>query len=266
MSNDDLWLRELAQVNREQQADEEGRLDERWDRLSRGELSPEEDAELRALAEASEEARAAYEAFRPLGPAFHAGVVQAVREQGFSPPAKLLSFRRRLAGWSAVAALATAASVVLLLRPLAPLPDYSLEVSGGVRASRDLAEAPVLAPGDRFQVIVRPATEVSRGSKLAALCILARDRELRPLEVRNQIDPTGAVKMEGSLGRDLPPGPWTLWAVVGRPGKLPDPAALQGLSAETRERNWVAVGTKVLVQPRAPDGTGPSGLEGSPEN
>lgn len=276
--SDELWLRELAQVNRERQEDELARLDERWDRLSRGELSLDEEAELRALAETSEEARAAYEAFRPLGPEFHASVVRAIQTQGLAQeaqpreaPARLLPFRRRrLAGWSALAALATAASVAMLLRPPAPLPDYSSpEISGGTRAWRggeSEAEAPVLAPGDRFQVIVRPQTAMSRASQLDALCVLARDREVRPLEVRSEIDPAGSVKMEGALGRDLPPGTWTLWAAVGRPGKLPEPTALQALSAGARERDWVAVERKILVRPRAPDGGGPEGLEGSVEN
>jgi hypothetical protein len=276
--SDELWLRELAQVNREQQEDDQGRLDERWDRLSRGELSPDEDAELRALAETSEDARAAYEGFRPLGPEFHASVVQAVRAQGLAPeaqpgeaPARLLPFRRRrLAGWSAVAAVAAAASVAILLRPFAPLPDYSLEISGGTRAWRggepEPAEGSVLASGDRFTVIVRPATEVSRGSKLDALCVLVRDREVRPLEVQSEIYPEGLVRMKGSLSRDLPPGTWTLWAIVGRPGELPDPAALPALSAGAREQDWVAVERKILVRPREPDGAGPDGLEGSVEN
>jgi hypothetical protein len=270
---DENWLRELAQVNRERQRSEEDRLDERWDRLSRGELSPEEDAELRALAETSEEARAAYEAFRPLGPGFHASVVQAVRKQGLAPqaepaPAKLLPFRRRSLAWWSAAATAAAASVVLLLRPLAPLPEYSLEVTGGVSASRgeETSEALVLAPGDPFTVIVRPATEVSRGSRLETLCILVRDRELRFLRVRSEIDPEGSVRMEGSLGSEIPPGRWTLWAIVGRPGKLPNPVALRSLSPGGRERDWVAVGTKVTIRPRAPDGAGPSGLEDSVEN
>lgn len=253
--NDEQWLRELAQVNREQRQDEESRLDERWDRLSRGELSPEEESELRALAETSEEARAAYEAFRPLGPEFQASVVQAIRKQGLAPeektPAKLLPFRRRLAGWSAVAALATAASVAVLLRPLAPLPMYSPpEVSRSVSEIRGTGtETLVLAPGDGFQVVVRPQTALSRATRLEALCVLARDGELRPVEVRSEIDPGGSVKMEGTVGRDLPPGAWTLWAVVGRPGRLPDPAALRTLSPGARERDWVAVGTEIEIRP-----------------
>ena len=264
--SDDHWQRELAQVSREQREEELRRLDERWDRLSRGELSPEEDAELRALAETSEEARAAYEAFRPLGPGFHASVVRAVRKQGLPSPAKLLPFRRRsLIGWSAAAAaVAAAASVILLLRPLAPLPGYSLEVTGGVRAWRgeEPTEALALAPGDRFQVIVRPQTAVSDAPRLEALCVLTRSGELRVLEARSEIDPAGgAVKMEGSLDRGVPPGRWTLWAVVGRPGKLPDPAALLSLTPGARERDWVAAGAEVLVRPRAPDASGQSPAE-----
>lgn len=259
--SDDHWQRELAQVNRDQKEEELRRLDERWDRLSSGELSPEEEAELRALAETSEEARAAWEAFRPLGPDFHASVVQAVRKQGLVPAAKLLPFRPRLAEWSAVAALAAAASVVLLLRPPAPLPDYySLKVSGGVQEERGeepetaKAPVPVLAPGDPFQVIVRPQTAVSRASRLEALCFVARDREVRPLEARSEIYSGGTVKMEGSVSRDLPPGAWTLWAVVGRRGKLPSPADLKSLSPGTRirQRDWVAVPANVRIQPREP--------------
>ena len=60
----DPWIRELANANREKQAEEHSRLDERWDRMSSGDLSPEEEAELLALAESSEEGREAYEAFR----------------------------------------------------------------------------------------------------------------------------------------------------------------------------------------------------------
>jgi hypothetical protein len=264
--SDNLWQRELAQVNRDQQEEERRRLDERWDRLSRGELSPEEDAELRALAETSEEARAAYEAFRPLGPEFHASVVRAVREQGLAPearpapeqrPEKLLPFRRRsLAWWSAAASAAAAATVVLLLRPLAPLPDYSLEVTRDVSAWRgEQPEVPVLALGDGFTVTARPATEVSRGSRLEARCFLVRDRELRSLEVHQpEIYPNGLATIKASLGRDLPPGTWTLWAIVGRPGKLPDPDALRTLSpgARVRHRDWVAVPKNVRIQLREP--------------
>lgn len=150
--NDDPLMRRLAQVQREELDAEQASLDERWDRLSAGELSPEEEAELRALAETSEDARQAYEAFRPLGPEFQAQVVRAIQAQSQAPearrgggpePGKLSGQRRplprrasRLAGWSAVAA---AAALVLFLRvpdTQPPLPGYTLELSGGIQEKR----------------------------------------------------------------------------------------------------------------------------------
>src|SRR4051794_40042585 len=107
MNDDDRFLRELAQVANDEKQAEEARLDERWDRLSAGALSPEEEAALRALTEASEEGGGAYEAFRPLGREFRARVVRARRDQSAAaapaePPARVLPFRRqarRLGGW-----------------------------------------------------------------------------------------------------------------------------------------------------------------------
>ncbi|HEV2844584.1 MAG TPA: hypothetical protein VG477_07045, partial [Thermoanaerobaculia bacterium] len=111
-------------MNREKQAEERNRFGERWDRLSSGDLSAEEEAELRVLAETSEEAREAYEAFRPLGPEFHASVAGAIREQGLAPqgmaeksPAKPLPFRprtARVAGWGSLAAVAAVLLVMVL--------------------------------------------------------------------------------------------------------------------------------------------------------
>lgn len=258
---DDDFLRELAQANRETEAEERHRLDERWDRLSRGQLSPEEEAELRALAETSEEDREAYEAFRPLGPDFHASVVQAVREQAEAeikaaePKAKLLPFPRPLAGWSAAAA-AVAAALVLLLRLPQPIPEYGLpEVSGGIRTMRGESkemEVPVFVPGAPVEVVLRPLTATSGAKQLEARCFLCRDQEVRLLELRSTIVSGGSVKMEGTIPRDVPPGTWTLWAVVGRPGKLPEPADLRALSAErqVRQRAWVASPREILIQAR----------------
>jgi len=261
--SDDL-RRELTQVNREIQDEERRRLDERWDRLSSGELSAEEEAELRALAASSEEAREAWEAFRPLGPDFHASVVRAIRDQGSAPvdapakaPAEPLPFRRRasrLAGWGSLAAAAAAAVVVLLVRPAAPLPWYSPpEVSGGVHTSRGEeaaeAEVPVVTSGGRVQVIVRPQAAISRAPRLEAFCFLTRGRELHLLEVHNEIDSGGSIKMKGSIG-GIQPGAWRLWTVIGRRGKLPHPADLRLHSVQARERDWVAVSREIRIQPQ----------------
>jgi RNA polymerase sigma-70 factor (ECF subfamily) len=75
--NKDSILSELGALAR-REGEAESPLDERWDRLAAGTLTAEEDAELRALAASSDEAREAYEAFRPLGAAFQARVVSAI--------------------------------------------------------------------------------------------------------------------------------------------------------------------------------------------
>lgn len=263
MSNDH-WLLELVQVNRENEARERGLLDERWDRLSSGELSPEEEAELRGLAETSAVAREAYEAFRPLGPDFQAGVVQAIRNQRLAaeagpaaqPVPKLLPFAARAgraARWSGAAAVAAAAVLVLLLRPPPPLPGYSLEVRGGVSAMRgEPQQIPALAPGDPFEALLRPLTAALRAQRLEARSFVSRGQDLRHLEFESQPDPGGAVKIEGTVPFDLQPGTWTLWAVVGRRGELPEVTDLRHLPAgrQARQRDWVAVSKTIRIQPR----------------
>jgi hypothetical protein len=262
--SDDFWTRELRQVNREIQDDDRRRLDERWDRLSSGELSPDEEAELRVLAESSGEGREAWEAFRPLGPEFQARVVQTLKEEvrepsrtAEEPAAKLLPFRRRivrLGGWGALAA-AAAAIVVLLARPSAPLPGYALDLTGGSLtwrgATPEAATIAAFAPGDRLQVVLRPETRTS--GELEARCYLLRDQEARRLDLRSETDAaTGAVRLEGSIGRDLLPGRWTLWAVVGRRGNLPPPDDLRQLSAgaEVRGTQWAALPREIRIVAR----------------
>lgn len=254
--SDDLWLKELAQVKRDEEEEERSRLDERWDRLSAGELSPEEEAELRALAETSEEAREAYEAFRPLGPDFQARVVSAVRaeQKAAEPRRRVLPFRpARLGGWLTAAA-AAAAVLVIFLRPPAPLPNYAPpELSGGSKALRgeEMRTAP-FAPGDPIHVVLRPETGVSKAGDLEARCVLVRGGEARVLDLQPVFDPGGSVRMDGELEADLAAGAWTLWAVVGRPGRLPEPAELQALAAsEVRRDDWTAVPQAIRIEARA---------------
>jgi hypothetical protein len=265
--DDDKWLRELARVAQEEEGAGQARLDERWDRLSAGELSPEEEAELRALAAASEEGREAYEAFRPLGPEFQARMVRTLREQitespAESPaagekPARVLPFRgraARLGVWLPAAAAAIAASLFLLRAPatLPPLPGYGPpELSGGVQEMRGEKEGPrTFTAGNPFEVVLRPETAVS--GKVAVRFFLAHGAELRPWPVPGAaISPDGVVSIAGTLGREIviPPGDWTLRAVVGRPGKLPDAAALRAHLAQGRARapDWVILSTDFKV-------------------
>ncbi len=269
--NNDAWLRDLAKTAQEEQDAEQSRLDERWDRLSAGELSPEEEETLRALAETSSEARQAWEAFRPLGPEFQASMVRALQEQRapaapapartatLVPPVRLLPFRgraTRLGGWLTAAA-AVAATLVLFLRiPGAqpPLPGYDFVLSGGVREMRGepLDRPETFSSGSPFNLVLTPQTAVS--GKIEARFFLARGEELRPWTVpgeARQIFPGGVVGIHGTVGREIaiPPGEWTLWAVVGRPGKLPNAEALRahlGLHDKTPQappgaEDWLAL-------------------------
>ncbi len=265
MNDDEKWLRELAQVANEEQQAGEARLDGRWDRLSAGDLSAEEEAALRAEAAASEEGRAAYEAFRPLGPEFQARVVQALQDQRTQPPEpvpepkpaepidpapRVLPFRpraRRISVW--LGSVAAAAAVLLLLfrgpGSLPPLPGYTLAPSGGVQAVRGAQpdQLGTLVPGSTFDLILRPDTAVS--GKVDARCFLARGAELQPWPVPIHSYVDGVLRIHGTVGREIliPPGGWTLWAVVGRPRALPDAATLRAHLAQGRTRvpDWEAL-------------------------
>lgn len=255
--NEDRLLRELGHLAKEEDGAERARFDERWDRLAAGTLTAEEEAELRALAETSPEAREAWEAFRPLGPEFQARVVEKIaagqRKKGWW--ARILPFppAARIGGWVTTAA-AAAAVLFVVLRP-SPLPEYQIaSLSGGTSATRgEPAEIPVraFAPGDPIEVVLHPEGK-SSGSLEAQLFLQGSD-ELRHLKTRSVIA-DGDVKIKGSLDPDLQAGTWTLWAVVGRPGDLPDPAELRSLAArgEIRQRDWVAVPKNVRIQPRGP--------------
>lgn len=254
---EDRLLSELADLAREDGTGE-ARLDERWDRLAAGTLTAEEEAELLALAESSPEAREAWEAFRPLGPEFQARVVEKIAAElpKQEERARILPFRpaARIGGW-VTAAAAAAAVLFVVLRPGAPLPEYRIVyVTGGTSEIRgDQPEEPprAFAPGDPIEVVLH-AEGRSSGSLEARLFLQSGD-EMRRLETRSEIA-EGAVKIKGSLDPDLQAGTWTLWAVVGRPGGLPEPAELQSLAAQDglRQRGWVAVSRDVRIQPRGP--------------
>lgn len=265
--HDDL-LQKLGQAARQRAASEPPPLDDRWDRLAAGTLDADEEAELRRLAESSVEERKIYEAFRPLGPQFHARVVQAIADLQPRPvlvpapqpvpvrPPRPLPFLRRMVAWGApIGAAAAAAVVALVIR--VPMPLYVVaEISGGTRTTRgELAESPTFHSGDHFQASLRPETTVRRAGSLRAKAFLLHGDELRSLDAKTQIDESGAVRFTGTLDRDLPPGPWTLWLVVGRIGSLPDPERLRGFSdsAPVHERNWVAVPAALDVRTREPN-------------
>jgi hypothetical protein len=271
MSDDDSWLRELAQVNREQEARERSRLDERWDRLSAGELSPQEEAELRALAETSEEARQAYEAFRPLGDEFQARMVSTLAAEVASPasaetakPARfrLLPFRpaARFGTWLSAAAAVAAVLFLLLRSPAAlpPLPAYVGSLSPGVQPSRGPGSTTgrqVFVPGSPLTLEAAPQRSVT--GPVEAAFFLERGAELTPWTPKPSFFEIadGSVRLHGTVGTDfrLDPGDWRIWVVVGRPGKMPSLDELQTelRAGRTRHAGWQAVSTDLRIASRA---------------
>lgn len=263
--SDERLLKDLARLARARQADEPAA---EWDRLASGELSPEEQARLRAEADASPEAAAAWDAFQPLEADFRTALVEsACRELGqVAPPAVAGALPRRAARawlraalWPALAA----ASLLLFLRPWnqpSVLPSYELSLAGALRTERsaappaDTREPVPFAFGNRFELLLTPAT--SAGSEVAARVYVSHAGSLDEL-----VTPTpersadGALRISGVVGEQLrlPEGEFALLVVVGRPGALPDARALaERLSQASlaREAFWTAWRLRVRVAAR----------------
>jgi len=197
--SEERWLRELGEEAKEQKEREAAWLDERWDRLSAGTLSTEEEEALRALAATSEQAEEAYELFQPFSPEVEARILSALgaREkaarleaegtEGESAPSspstrnappdpggrRVLPFPGRrfrvVGGLSAAVAAAAAALVVIVLRAPAAsrgaFPNYAeAPLEGFARSERGGAPGPGEIPayhgGSGLQLILTPPTRV----------------------------------------------------------------------------------------------------------
>jgi len=271
--SEDRLLRELGHLAKEEEGAEKARLDERWDRLAAGTLTAEEEAELRALAETSPEAREAWEAFSPLGPEFQARMVEKIAAELPKPKKKkepwwgwllslLLSFRPavRIGGWVTTAAAAAAACLFVLLRSPA-LPMYTAELNGGAQTFRGAepspdSEQPVFFSGSRLTLVALPAKPVD-GRRLEVHGFLSPQRgkaNLAPWEPEPdfEIVDNGAVRLRGTLGKEiqLPRGTWTVWIVVGSRGRIPSASKLQSelLAGRTRPSDWRVVCMELLAK------------------
>lgn len=266
MTEEDLLLRELGRLERGEKESEKAHLDERWDRLAAGTLTAEEKAELMALAEASPEAREAFEAFRPLGAEFQARVVEAVAaelrgtaERKESPreprprPSKPRRDTRRSRWWWMVPSAAAAAALLLFLvrgpSRLPPFPTYQADqLGGGIQTMRGgepsaASRAPVFIPGSKLTLVARalpPTTDL----KVTTRAFLSRGADFVPWVTRPpEVADEGNVRLEGDLPNDLEPGAWRVWLIVGRRGKIPPEMELKSelLAGRTRHDHWQAV-------------------------
>lgn len=269
-SAEDPILKALAETARHRAEQERRLLDDRWDLLAMGDLSAEEVAELRELAEQSPEGAEAFAAFAPLGGDFAArtaAAIRAERDVAKSPAANevvaVLPFERKPQAtprhrrpWLGALAAAAAVAAVVAVGPIlrrgtdGPLPDYDVELSGGnseVRgetAPSAMTEKPlVLTQGAPFELIVRPETPTSEPLVLRCYLVPESGGAARPFSACDKAErsPQGSFRVSGVVGEEirLDDGTWALWTVVGRAGTLP-PALSPTTRGTTSGDGWTS--------------------------
>jgi hypothetical protein len=161
--------------------------------------------------------------------------------------------RRSASRWVAAAALAAALAAVVLWPEAGPLPAYQAVLEGAVRTERgpgDAGEAAAawpeatpFAPGNRFELLLRPETAVER--KIDVGTFRQDGGSLLPWPLPRETAGGGAVRIAGTVGREirLPAGESTLVVVLGRRGELPTAAevlAELGESGRAGAEDWQA--------------------------
>jgi hypothetical protein len=146
----------------------------------------------------------------PLGPEFEARVAQRI-----APSGRVVHHPRMRKAWRwLVPAAAAAAGLVLWLAPprstvrrtatddegpAAPLPEYAMEITGGVDVERALGPSPrtpgtiSARPGDTLTVVLRPATDVS--APVEVHLFVAQGQALRDVPVALRVSAAGSVEM-----------------------------------------------------------------------
>ena len=265
--DDTEFLRNLARAAREEGAEERDRW-ERWDRLTDGMLSPEEEAELRETAESSPEAEQAYQAFRPLSAEFRAKMFAEIGPM-IRPPASFFDRLRAIfirwiaafaavGGWRAAVAgpalAAAAAAVYFLIHPpeLQPIPEMTITQFVSTILTVRGVEGPILSPGGTYKAVVQaearvtlvPACYVQVGSSIPP--------RLRTVSCTISKRLGYGTEITGTLPGDLPIGPATVWTVMGYPEQLPTVEKIANLppGKPFRDRWWAALPQSIEV--RAP--------------
>jgi hypothetical protein len=263
--NEDRLLRDLADQARREGEAGPARLDERWDRLAAGTLTAREDAELKALAASSPEAREAYEAFRPLGADFQARVLSAIQAEKTAaaprtappePRPRVLPFRRaavrRVEGWLGVVAAVAAGLFFFLRTPAAlpPLPGYALEFPHAAQSEYRGSDSQPATPGSLVPLKVRADTAVKGEVKTQGF-LSCGGGDLRPWRLtRSSDNPENGVvvDLQGTLDKGTPPGFCEIWIVVFRPGKAPSDFPAEWRAGRTGNADWRAVHAKLPVK------------------
>jgi hypothetical protein len=195
--------------------------DDAWEALAKGELSREEEAFLRALAEESEPAAARLEAYAPLGDEFKARVVDKLADELAHQKQRNRFKLRSSLGW-ATGVLAAAAAALLAFMPRGgePLPEYTLAVHG-VAETRGAEQqtGPVrLLPQSELEVQLKPSAKV-QGEVVLTLGLISNAGVVSLAQKAPERAPSGAFRLLGTLGELFPgvgPGRYRLVATVAR--------------------------------------------------
>lgn len=188
---------------------------------------------------------------------------------GPGPAPERASEPQRRAWMWVLAAAAAAVLLVWLLRPgrpgagdpgreddaglvaVAPLPEYRLELGGGLVAMRGdpghEPEVTTYGPRSEFAWTMRPAALVEGEIEARVLVHGAGSpRWLPPNAGRLEVD-GGSVRFSGRISAlGLAPGQWTVALVVGRPSMLPREA--QEALASDRGEGWVALHERISIE------------------
>ncbi len=270
--NKNRLLSELGDLARQEEEADKARFDERWDRLAAGTLTPEEEAELKALAESSPEAREAYEAFRPLGADFQARVVSAINAERAAPvpqpapsePRPPIFPFRRIEVWMGAAAAVAASALFFMMRITVPLPLYQAELIGGDKTVRGNEPSPttgipVFSPGSMLKLVVRPQPPRPVQGRLETQAfrvpLEGSDTNWVPVPgfaIENGAD--GVLLLQGTLGEtiQLPAGMWKICVVVSRPGKAPDERELPAAPGVEHTGWQAACSNPLRIEGRTP--------------
>jgi hypothetical protein len=257
MNNDQL-LSELGALARQEQEAERDRLDERWDRLAAGTLTPGEEEELKAIAAASDEARETYEAFQPLGTDFQARVVDAINAERADPapqaetqePPPVPPFWRVIRRAEIWVGLAAAVVAGVLISPSTPaaLPPYEL-ASLVVPSEYRGPESGTATPGSPVVLKIRPQTAVTEKVEPRGF-LSCGGGELRPWSLKTlNVNKKGIMTLQGTLGKDVQPGSsCEIWIVAARRGRAPDDLQAELRAKRTGNADWQAVSTHLDVR------------------
>jgi hypothetical protein len=239
--------------------------DPRWARLSAGELSDSELAQLRrdmaALADVPpEKVQAAFEMLTQPAPEFQGRIESRFLRAGPARPTRLAQLFRL--GPIVGLAAATAVALIVVLWPTASrsdLPAYELSFDAGDRQIRSAAPGPdagpaVLGRGSLLNLRLRPTTRPGDPSSIGLVAFVCGDTDSRRLELPHRISESGVLVVEGVVAELLPvaAGAYRLLLVVVRKdmaGRIPE--APEAILTRGRDDPWQAfvVSIRIVDEP-----------------